>query len=187
MRYMWLIRVLDTISPITEGQGENQIMNESRGTGRFGKALLRLFAALGMVSMLSYAAGVQAESLISTITTDQLKSIMTEEGYSVTSTGRPGQLLWKIDGYSAYVYVQGNGRIIKFRKGFSGKVSLETVNAWNQTKRYSTSFVDSEGRPNLKMYLALDGGVSKARLADYLKTCRTSFVVWVKHLQTAQK
>ena len=162
-------------------------MNGSMRLGRFGKALLRLCVTLGVMSMLSYAGGVRAESLITTMTTDQLRSIMTDEGYAVTSTGSPGQLLWKIDGYSTYVYVQGNGRIIKFRKGFSGKVSLEAVNAWNQTKRYSTSFVDSEGRPNLKMYLALDGGVSKARLTDYLKTCRTSFVVWVKHLRAAQQ
>jgi hypothetical protein len=161
-------------------------MNESMRLDRFGKMVLRLVAVLGVASMLSYAGGVRAESLITTITTDRLQSIMAGEGYAVTSTGRPGQLLWKIDGYSAYVYVQGNGRIIKFRKGFSGKVSLETVNAWNRTKRYSTSFVDSEGRPNLKMYLALDGGVSEARLKDYLKICRTSFVVWVKHLRAAQ-
>ncbi|MEJ2478756.1 MAG: YbjN domain-containing protein [Acidihalobacter sp.] len=161
-------------------------MNGTMRKSRFCTAALRLFAALGVLSMLSYAGGVQAESLISTMTTDRLQHIMTGEGYAVSSTGRSGQLLWKIDGYSAYVYLQGNGRIIKFRKGFSGKVSLETVNAWNRTKRYSTSFVDSEGRPNLKMYLALDGGVSEARLKDYLKTCRTSFVVWVRHLRAAQ-
>jgi hypothetical protein len=161
-------------------------MSGSMRLDLFGKAILRLFAVLGVVSMLSYAGSVRAESLITTITTDRLLTIMTGEGYAASSTGRPGQLLWKIDGYSAYVYVQGNGRIIKFRKGFSGKVSLETVNAWNRTKRYSTSFIDSEGRPNLKMYLALDGGVSEARLKDYLKNCRTSFVVWVRHLRAAQ-
>lgn len=61
------------------------------------------------------------------------------------------------------------------------------VNAWNQTKRYSTSLVDSKGSPNLKMYLALDGGVGKVRLTDYLQTCRTSFVAWEKHPHTAQR
>jgi hypothetical protein len=162
-------------------------MNGSMRLDLFGKVILRLFAVLGVVSMLSYAGSVRAESLITTITTDRLLNIMTGEGYAASSTGRPGQLLWKIDGYSAYVYVQGGGQIIKFRKGFSGKVSLTAVNAWNRTKRYSTSFIDSKGRPNLKMYLVLDGGVSEARVKDYLKNCRTSFVVWVRHLRASQQ
>ena len=78
-------------------------MSGTMRKSRFGTAVLRLFAALGMLSMLSYAGGVQAASLISTITTDRLQNIMAGEGYAVSSTGRPGQLLWKIDGYSAYV------------------------------------------------------------------------------------
>lgn len=150
------------------------------------RAFGRVLIALGLLAVLAHTGVVRAESLISSITAAQLRELMIAEGYTVSTTAYQDQLLWQINGYHAYLYVQGKGRIVKFHKGFSNRVSPQTVNAWNRTKRYSTSYVDRQGRANLKLYLSLDGGISVARLVGYLNTCRVSFLAWLRFLQDAQ-
>ncbi|MEJ2380164.1 MAG: YbjN domain-containing protein [Gammaproteobacteria bacterium] len=165
-------------------------MNKSVRLCSPGNALLRLVAVLGMASLLWFAPGVRAAqepTLVTKVTPEQWKNIMTGEGYAVSTTGNEGQLLWKIEGFSTYVYVQNDGQIILFRKRFAGNVPEKAINEWNRTKRFSTSYLDSRGRPNLKIYLVLKGGVGRDRIIDYLKTCHTSFILWVRHLRASVK
>jgi hypothetical protein len=165
-------------------------MNQSVRLYRLRNGLLRLFAVLGMASLLWFAPGVRAEqapALITKVTTEQWKNMMTAEGYAVSTTGNKGQLLWKIEGFSTYVYVQNGGQIILFRKRFAGAIPEKAINEWNRTKRFSTTYLDSKGRPNLKIYLVLKGGVGRDRIVDYLKTCHTSFILWVRHLRAFVK
>lgn len=60
--------------------------------------------------------------------------------------------------------------------------SLETVNEWNRTKRYSRSYLDSDQDPVLELDLDLAGGVTEDRIIDFLSTCRLSFSAWLKEV-----
>lgn len=54
------------------------------------------------------------------------------------------------------------GTTIVFRTSFrSHNVSLEKVNEWNKSKRYSRCYLDKDGEPVLQLDLDLAGGITK--------------------------
>lgn len=119
------------------------------------------------------------QQVIRRISIQQLHDLMKAEGYGVR-IDEDGDLEWKIDGYRTYMLVADDSESVQFRVGFNdGTATLEKVNDWNSNKRYSTSYLDKEGDPVLELDLDLAGGVTKARMLDYLTTCRVSFEAWV--------
>lgn len=118
--------------------------------------------------------------VISTITTDELRSIMKAEGYE-TMFDKDGDVVWKIEGFKPHVFVAQDGKAIQFHSSFSdGNATLKKVNEWNRTKRFSRTYLDDDGDPHLELDLDMEGGVTVARLLDFLKTCRVSFDAWCR-------
>jgi hypothetical protein len=118
------------------------------------------------------------EELVSTITTDQMKTIMQGEGYVVEKTPG-GNLLWKIDGLKTVVSTAADGKSVLFYACVQGSnATLKTLNEWNRTKKYSRTYLDSDGDACLESDLVIAGGVTPARMLDFLKTCRMSFQLW---------
>ncbi len=108
----------------------------------------------------------------------QLESMMDEEGYAV-SIDADGDILWKIEGASCYILVAADKESLLFKVAFSDTdTTLEAVNRWNQTVRYSRSYLDEDDDPVLELDLDLVGGVTRERIYDFLKTCRASFDAW---------
>jgi hypothetical protein len=120
-----------------------------------------------------------SEQLFRTITLAQIKKIMEEEGYAVRQD-KPGAVTWMIDGYAAAMIVDPkDGNSLQFYAGFSSNdVKLEAVNEWNKSKRYSRGYIDNENNPCLELDLDLEGGVTRERIADFLRTCYVSFARW---------
>lgn len=119
-----------------------------------------------------------SSQVVSTMSRDQLKAFLTSEGYSFT-TDEDGDIVWKIEGFRTLLLVAKDEKSIQFRAAFGdGNATLKKVNEWNRTKKYSRSYLDNEGDPVLELDLDLDGGVARARIADFLKTCRISFTAW---------
>lgn len=111
----------------------------------------------------------------------ELLSLMKQEGYNV-SLDSNGDIRWKIDGYKTSVYLYDDEESLQFYVAFDvdeGSVSLKSLNRWNRKHRFSTSYLDEEGSPCLQLDLSLDGGISRARLINFLKTCRQSFTAWL--------
>lgn len=52
--------------------------------------------------------------------------------------------------------------------------TLETVNKWNATKRYTRAYLDNDGDPTLEMDIDLEHKVSSAYLAEAFDTWDTS-------------
>ena len=134
-----------------------------------------MLAALAL--MLGMAGTAQAQAVVSQTSTAQLESIMKQEGYSYT-VDKDGDLVWKIDGYSALLLIPKDKASILFRASFDGDVPLSRINSWNRTKKYSRSYLDHENDPVLELDLDLEGGVTRARIASFLKTSNISFSVW---------
>lgn len=123
-----------------------------------------------------------AQGLIKTISISQLESIAKQEGYSVTRD-KDGDLKWKLEGYSSYLVVAGDHQSIQFYVGFDDShVSWQAINRWNRNRIYSRSYLDDEGSPFLELDLDLEGGVSQARVVNFLFTCRVSFLAWLREV-----
>lgn len=127
-------------------------------------------------------ARVAADDVLMEIGADDLVQIMRTEGYAV-SFDEDGDVLWKLEGFKAFLFVAKDGEAIQFHSSFSdGSATLKRINEWNQTKRFSRSYLDDDGDPHLELDLELTGGVTRGRLVDFLKTCRVSFTMWCKEV-----
>ena len=119
--------------------------------------------------------------LVSSTSPDKMMALMQGEGYSVTKEGQG--IIWKIDGKRAVMLVSQSGNGLLFVTAYSdGNATPEKINEWNKTKRYSRTYLDDEGDPVLEVDLDLEGGVSRARVLDYLKTCRVSLASWTQEV-----
>ncbi|GAB4298567.1 MAG: hypothetical protein Kow0096_17360 [Thiohalomonadaceae bacterium] len=158
------------------------------------KGMLGSFGAGVLALLLTFAQAVQAapaEKVISTktatpkaevitsLTKAQLHDLMKAEGYAV-SFDEDGDLLWKIDGLRTFLFAVGEGDSLQFHVAFSdGNATLEKVNAWNRDMRYSRNYLDESGDPHLELDLDLAGGVTQARVLDFIKTCQISLQQWI--------
>lgn len=117
-------------------------------------------------------------SIVTTTTADQLVAFMKAEGYTV-EVDADGDLSWKLDGFKSVLFVAKDNASLLFYAAFSdGNGTLEKVNNWNKTRKYSRSYIDNDGDPCLELDLDLVGGVTPDRIKDYLRTCRDSFSAW---------
>ncbi len=125
---------------------------------------------------------VNAQDVLTRISAPALQQIFKDEGYSFETDG-DGDIIWKIEGVRTYVIRSKEGNQITFRLAFNNEnTTLAKVNAWNKSKRFSRSYLDDDGDPVLQLDLELDGGITKERIVDYLKTCRVSMAAWAKEV-----
>ncbi len=123
-----------------------------------------------------------ASTVIQTISSPELAQIFKDEGYSYL-VDSDGDIRWKIDGVKTLVVRSEKGNQLSFSVSFDVDRNLaEKVNEWNKSKRFSRSYLDKEGDPVLQCDLELDGGITRARVADFLKTCRVSLSAWTKEV-----
>jgi hypothetical protein len=120
-----------------------------------------------------------AADIVESITARDLLRVLGQEGYQAELTPN-GNVLWKIDGFTCFLMVMNDGTSIMFRSGFrDSNATPRKVNEWNRSRRFSRTYLDADGDPNLELDLDLKGGVSEIRLLGYLRTCRLSFTTWV--------
>jgi len=133
-----------------------------------------------LLAMLAFAAAAQAgdKDVIEAVTRNDVQELLESEGYSVV-VDDDGDLLWKLEGYSTWMFVAKDGESLQFFT-FIGdsNATPEKVNIWNQTRRFSRSYLDDEGDPRLELDLDMAGGVTVARIKDFFQTCRISFTTW---------
>jgi hypothetical protein len=119
-----------------------------------------------------------AEPLIDRVSTATLKRMMETEGNSVSINDR-GNIVWKVEGLTAIMLIYEGEQSIQFYCSVSGSdATLKKVNRWNETKRFSRSYIDAEGDPCLELDLDLAGGVTTERIQSFFRTCRLSLSAW---------
>lgn len=144
--------------------------------------LRQLFTGLIMASLLGCAStsATRADSPVYlNITPTELTELMREEGYSVTEDDGVD---WKLDGVNTHLLFMDGTQSIQFYVAYenSGNSTLENVNQWNKTHRYSRSYLDDDNDPVLELDLDLAGGVTRERILDFLRTCRASTSAWIR-------
>jgi len=157
--------------------------NDATGWSYFvARLLLILTPAMTATSTPCSAADVEAEQAVDAITVDELIDLMTDEGYAV-ELHEAGFVQWKLEGYRCQVFVSDNSQAIQFHISFGdGNATLKKINEWNSTKRFSRTYLDDDGDPHLALDLDLAGGVTEARIKDYLRTCRVSLTTWCEEV-----
>lgn len=143
--------------------------------------LQRISLAFALTLLLAYSSLALSNSpVFNSIHVTQLEQIMQQQGYTV-EVDSDGDILWRLDGMTMFILVQDTA--LQFYSVLPGvESSLETVNEWNRTKRYSRSYLDSDQDPVLELDLDLAGGVTEDRIIDFLSTCRLSFSAWLKEV-----
>jgi Putative bacterial sensory transduction regulator len=147
------------------------------------RALLPL-VLVTLLAMLAFAAAAQAgdKDIIESVTRNDVQELLEDEGFSV-EVDEDGDLLWKLEGYNTWMFVAKDGESLQFYAPFGdGNATLKKVNTWNQTRRYSRSYLDDEGDPRLELDLDMAGGVTVARIKDFFLTCRVSFTAWTSEV-----
>ena len=92
-------------------------------------------------------------------------------------------IVWTIDGLKTTVIRSSTGTRLMFRAAFGdGNATMKKVNDWNKKMQFSRSYLDDDGDPVLELDLDLDGGVTKKRIIDFFKTCRTSYLRWIREV-----
>jgi Putative bacterial sensory transduction regulator len=143
------------------------------------RALLPL-VLVTLLAVLAFAAAAQAgdKDIIESVTRNDVQELLEDEGFSV-EVDEDGDLLWKLEGYNTWMFIAKDGESLQFYAPFGdGNATLKKVNTWNQTRRYSRSYLDDEGDPRLELDLDMAGGVTVARIKDFFLTCRVSFTAW---------
>lgn len=137
-----------------------------------------------LLAMLAFAAAAQAgdKDVIESVTRNDVQELLEDEGFSV-EVDEDGDLLWKLEGYNTWMFIAKDGESLQFYAPFGdGNATLKKVNTWNQTRRYSRSYLDDEGDPRLELDLDMAGGVTVARIKDFFLTCRVSFTAWTSEV-----
>lgn len=72
------------------------------------------------------------------------------------------------------VLLVNNGSSLQLRAAFNGNHSLSKANKWNETKRFTRCYVESDGSIVLEADYSFDVGFTIENLAKFLKIFRVS-------------
>ncbi len=143
------------------------------------KTTLTLRLGMLLFALLAWMPQTISAQSYSTISRFQLLSILESEGYSAEEAESPRNVMWKLNGYKTLLIIAEDGASIQFYCAFTNNgTNLNRVNTWNKEKKYSRSYLDNDGDPVLELDLDLVGGVNRARIVDFLLTCRVSLNQW---------
>ena len=128
-------------------------------------------------------------TVYNTISGEEMAQIVREEGYAPELDQDPQgdpMIRFRVEGYHCLLFFYGveDGRAmsLQFRAAFREQVPMEKVNEWNRRKRFLKVYLDEDGDVNMDMDVDLEGGVTRAYLAERLRTWRAAFLACVRFL-----
>lgn len=150
------------------------------------RAILRVaFAAVLMFGLVVGADAARAGSgVITKLDAKSAEALFRDLGYTGIEIDSDGDLVVHIQGMRVLVLVgSADGTSIQMRFAMAGTdATLARVNTWNKTKMYSRAYLDDDGDPVLEAEQDLAGGVTEARLKDFIKTFGISLSTFLKEV-----
>lgn len=156
---------------------------------------MRRLYSLGIVTAvlvltLSLASPAWAVRIFQGLTVQEASEILSDMGYSTkrktTSSGSP-MISFRMEDLKVgmYFYSQRGSdyRSIQLAAGFamSDKPSLDSINAWNRTKRYGRAYLDRVGDPMVEADMDVEG-VTQQAIEEFIRTFRTVLKAYVDHV-----
>ncbi len=111
-------------------------------------------------------------AVVESLTGQRLVELLKDAGFTDATTDEDDDVIVSMQGYRVLFLVGTyEGKTISARFALAGTdATAETVNTFDREKRYGRSFLDAEGDPVLESDLDLAGGVTEARIRDFLRT-----------------
>jgi hypothetical protein len=107
--------------------------------------------------------------------------IMKAQGYNVMLREENNAIAWFMVANSIGLISTDKPHSLNFYSYVKGgTATLKDANAWNKEKKYSKMYLDKDKDVVLELDLDLTGGVTEARIIDFIVTCRVSYNVWYK-------
>lgn len=142
--------------------------------------ICRTLICIGLLGAGLPASG--ADGVVNRLSGEELAAILKDEGY-VPRLEEPLVLSTKIEGLKTMFFIADDSESIQAYAGFTAaEATLEQVNAWNQTHRYSRAYIDAEGDPVIELDLDLAGGVTRERIIDFARTAALAIPAFAKQL-----
>jgi hypothetical protein len=121
------------------------------------------------------ATGASAASgdVITQMSGDDVQRLLRDMGFSPQPLeGRDNAWAIEVSGRRALVMLSQSRQNIglwSYVRG-EGRVTMDKVNEWNKTKRFSRAYLDSDGDPNVEWDIDLEGGVSMGAVREGIRT-----------------
>jgi 6-phosphogluconolactonase (cycloisomerase 2 family) len=107
---------------------------------------------------------------------DRLTIAMTEKilGYVSSSYKEIGNRTYVFVIDDVKVLLVNNGSSLQFRASFNGDHSLSKANEWNEMKRFTRCYVESDGSIVLEADYSFEGGVTLENVANFFGLFKAS-------------
>ncbi len=147
-------------------------------------------ALMGVAIVLAYAVSPQAQDTLTGADTAEILTIARSHGSAKLATQSNGdpQINGKIDGISYQIYFRNctdntNCEDLNFYLGFLDlKPSLDVINAWNASKRFSRAYLDQVNDACVEMDIDLEEGVSSEYLASQFGVWNMILTQFAEHV-----
>lgn len=127
--------------------------------------------ALSLLFALSVQPAMAADdSKVAKFTTEQLISILKDEGYSSVKKDDDGDILIKINGKKYVLFNDSDEGDLQAYYGIKRQnlnIDYGDVNEWNRTKRFSKAYLDEEKDLALESDLMADGGINRENVTRF--------------------
>ncbi len=117
--------------------------------------------------------------VMSQVTDTQMQKILRGMGFELTVM-KANRYRFQLDGYTVVLFNEGEN--MQLYAGFKNKASLQQINEWNKTKRFSRAYIDDEGDAVIEADLDFAGGVTKETIEEFIKTFRGSVQLFTQAL-----
>lgn len=118
-------------------------------------------------------AAASSGDIITQMSGNEVQGLLRELGYSPRPLeNRDNAWAIELNGQRTIVFLSSSGKNLQLWSYVvgGGKVTLEKVNEWNKTKRFSRAYLDSDGDPNVEYDIDLEGGVSTGAVREGIRT-----------------
>ncbi len=116
---------------------------------------------------------------------DGLVRDVTQAGFKVIDR-QEKYLVVDYEGLKARLYSQGTNAQL-YAAFVGANPSMDAINEWNRTKRFSRAYVDTDGDPVIESDLDLEGGITEGAIVEWVRTFNLSVRAFAKMLVDTEK
>ncbi len=121
------------------------------------------------------------EELITSLDTPSLKAFLSD--YTNGQFEEDGDAVYHFKMLGCNTLLWNDGHNLQLYAGFIHPgISLEQINAWNLTHRFSRAYLDKDLDPVLESDLELQGGSTVGSLREFLHTFELSLAEFTRHI-----
>jgi hypothetical protein len=141
-----------------------------------------LFALLLCGLLLSTTAVARTAEVIETIDAQRFTRLLSESGFTEAEIDSDGDVVVRMQGYRVLFLIGTyEGKNIQARFAIGGsKAGMADMDRFNRETRFGSAYMDKDGDPAFDADLDLEGGITEARVKDYIRTVNELMVRFLR-------